>query len=346
MATTLKNYIDNIINIETKHKLDASLEMLEHIDNINKHFITLKTTNSAEILTNVFGLLQSLFVGVDSLYNLVLSITKYKYYININQNPFLRQLKYVRNDVVGHPTNRKYASSGVGYTKLDIKSLTIDSLSYEVFRFRYGDLKIKRQIIDFKDLIDAYLNEKDIIINQLNAYINKTYTKINFSEEVKDLRYNINKDNINKLRLEFIKHYGNYSQHRFLWRLRLLEMTLYWHDENQTINELITYIQMFLAIKIERISFDLENKSSKHINNNTPKALRSFRNIMIKRPGLKIYLESLNDKNNPFYESDLEFLIEEITNKDVLEILKYLQNLEDNEKIYLIGTVLKKYGNK
>lgn len=345
MAKTLTHYINDIVNVETKHKLDASFEMLLHIDSISNYFKVKETSDKAEILTNTFGLLQGLFVGVDSLYNLVLSITKHKYYININQNPFLRQLKFVRNDVVGHPTNRKYGTNGIGYTKINLESLTIDYLSYEVFRFRRGELKQKIQVINFDKLIDAYQIEKDIIINQLVAYINKDYTKVNFSSELRDFYLNINQRKIDSLRTSFIATYSNYVQHRFLWRLKLLELTLGWQEASINIMELIIYIQKQLAIKLEVISLDMENKPSKKISLPEPKAIRKFRTILRKRPGLVSYLESLNDHNNPFYENDLENLIDKINDKDVLEILKYLQNIEDNEKVFLIGSVLKKYNN-
>lgn len=62
--------------------------------------------DSGEVILRLYGLLQALFVCIDSLYTLTFKITGTKNFININDNKALRELKYIRNDVVGHPTNR------------------------------------------------------------------------------------------------------------------------------------------------------------------------------------------------------------------------------------------------
>ena len=116
MNKTINDYIAKIKEDEVKYKLLSSNEMLNNIDKIVNEFNTqaINKKDLSDVLLDVFGLLQALFVGVDSLYNMVLSITKNKYYININQNYIIHELKFIRNDVVGHPTNRKYGRYGVG----------------------------------------------------------------------------------------------------------------------------------------------------------------------------------------------------------------------------------------
>jgi hypothetical protein len=55
-----------------------------------------------------FNASHSLSVAIDSLYEISYSLFDNKHYVNINQNKTLHEIKYVRNDVVGHPGNRVY----------------------------------------------------------------------------------------------------------------------------------------------------------------------------------------------------------------------------------------------
>src|SRR5690606_7520604 len=96
------------LQFDAKIRAESSLSIIEHVDDMLLEFKRRESTDQASILLDVFGLMQSLFVGIDALYQLSFSVTKYKYHININQNKNLRMLKYLRNDVVGHPTNRNY----------------------------------------------------------------------------------------------------------------------------------------------------------------------------------------------------------------------------------------------
>lgn len=343
MVYDLKTYIDEIKDLETKIKLESSLIMLSHIDNMNEHFNENNKTDDSELLLNLFGLLQGLFVGIDSLYNLVLSITKHKYYININQNPIIRDLKYIRNDVVGHPTNRKYGKGGVGYSKIDLDALTNESFCYTTYHFRRGVLKEKTKHINFLELIKSYSIEKDIIYDQLISYINKEYKDINFSNKVLLLRSNVNSNDISNIKDEFIKVYGNYPQHRFLWRLDLLEFVINWQEDNLVINEMIYYIKKVLLRKLKQISLDMENKSFKYYNISPPEVILAFEKEIKEKPYLEIYLDSITDNEHPYFESDLSFLIETIKDRNTVYLLNYMKNLKDNNKVFLIGSALKKY---
>lgn len=347
MNKTINTYIKNITEKEIKYKLLSSNEMLNNIDNIIVEFK--KDNNSNElsnILLNTFGLLQALFVGVDSLYNLVISITKNKYYININQNYVMHELKFIRNDIVGHPTNRKYGSQGVGYSKIDSKNLTKDNLTYYTYVFRDKELIESNRTINFNQLIEAYTNEKNLIYDQLAFYIKSDYKNVDFSKEVYNLHLNLNLERINEIRTKFIKTYGKYEKHRFMWRLSLLEKAILWESNYNLIQELIEHIKTMQALKLYQISRNMENRSFKIPNIKVPKILRQFYSILNKNTKLISYIHNLNDPNHPFYEADLDYLISQIDHKNVKELLIYTKNLEDNEKSYLIGALLKQYRTK
>ncbi|HHW79605.1 MAG TPA: hypothetical protein GX742_02245, partial [Acholeplasmataceae bacterium] len=261
MNHTINKYINNLKEIEVKYKLSASNDMLNNIDDIIKEFNEdLLDSTTPTILLNTFGLLQALFVGVDSLYNLVLSITKNKYYININQNKVMHELKFIRNDVVGHPTNRKYGKYGVGYSKIDTENLSYHKLTYNTYIFRNGDLIENSRTINLDNLIRAYQNEKKIIYDQLTIYINSDYKNINLSAEVYNLHLNLSIEKIEDIKNKFINIYGNYPKHRFMWRLELLEIALKWEHENKYIKELIDHIKIIQSNKIYQISRNMENK--------------------------------------------------------------------------------------
>src|SRR5690606_13891944 len=102
------NQAINNLTFDAKIRANAAVSALGHVDAMIEDFKLREGISRADILLDVFGLLQGLFVGIDAMYQLSFTTTKYKYHININMNKNLKELKYLRNDVVGHPTNRNY----------------------------------------------------------------------------------------------------------------------------------------------------------------------------------------------------------------------------------------------
>lgn len=94
--------------------------------------------DSGEVILRLYGLLQALFVCIDSLYTLTFKITGTKNFININDNKALRELKYIRNDVVGHPTNR-IVDDKTEYAILnpdDIKKMNLHILFFQMLNIK------------------------------------------------------------------------------------------------------------------------------------------------------------------------------------------------------------------
>lgn len=344
MNKTINDYINQIEEKQIKIKLLSSNEMLNNIDNIIIGFnADVLDLDKSSVLLNTFGLLQALFVGVDSLYNMVLSITKNKYYININQNKIMHELKFIRNDVVGHPTNRKYGRHGVGYSKIDTDDLSYENLTYHTYIFRNEDLIESSRTINFSSLIFNYQNEKKIIYDQLEHYIRADYKGVNLSAEIKDLHLVLSIDKINDLKNRFIETYGYYEKHRFMWRLELLKTAYNWKHDNRLIQELIDHIKIVQSYKLYQISRNMENKYVNTPKIKIPKILKQFYSAINKDETLIAHLTNLDDANHPFYDADLKHLKKEIHNKNVIELLNYTESLDNNNKRYLIGSLLKQY---
>lgn len=118
---------------QRNHPVMAAISALETTNEIQKCYFDLEDSSLDFNALKLYALLQSLFVSVDSLYALSISLTKSKNLININRNPVLRELKYIRNDVVGHPANRMFNSTTLAYCILDIESINKYEFSYNIF---------------------------------------------------------------------------------------------------------------------------------------------------------------------------------------------------------------------
>ena len=104
------------------------------------------------------------------------SLTKSKAFININKNEDLRKLKYIRNDVVGHPANRTYNSKDLAYCILNNESVKKYSFSYSI----YHNETIENVTIDLNSIINSYYIECNNLLNEIFniAKENKSSSKL------------------------------------------------------------------------------------------------------------------------------------------------------------------------
>ena len=164
--------------LKTKdYSVSSALSDLETTNEIQKRYFVKEETNDiGENLLNLYALLQSLFVSIDSLYALAYALTKSKNFININKNEDLRKLKYIRNDVVGHPSNRTYNSKDLAYCILDDNSVTKQGFSYNIY---FND-NIEKVDIDLNSIIDAYYIECNNLLEDIYgvARENKNSSKL------------------------------------------------------------------------------------------------------------------------------------------------------------------------
>lgn len=314
-------------------------------------FFKEKNSNLSEIMFDVYGLMQTLFVGVDALYDLAIGTTQYKYHLNINQNEVLRSLKYVRNDIVGHPTHRTYDDGSYGFSVIDEEHIGRDKLSYVTYVVLKHKTETVTHQIDLPNLITQYQTEKEKIIKDLNDYINQNKTtnlSVDFSYSMmqKSLLKLLTKDDVKKLEEQFIleQNLDDNSGHRVLWRLSLLKLLFEWKDLKY--QDLIDYLIKQQAYKVYSMVSEIYNVKPdlKHIP--VPKILVTFYKLLRKNPSLVPYLEYLNDPDSPLFVNNVDAIKRTVKQKSIVEFLDWFLNLNDKDKQYLVGQSLKLYRKK
>ena len=202
-----KEYEEVLSSLSTKYnKIEyvASVSTLDLNKDIIGFFYSTINRNykKEEACIRLYGLLQALFVSIDSIYSLSLALTNSKNFIRINDNPTLRELKYIRNDVVGHPTNR-IIQREVVYCVLNPKDITKYSFKYHVFNL---DEETIREISFVQMIYDYYFEATkvlSILLNYQEVHKNKLFND--------DILFMINSyknnQNINNLFRQFRTEY-------------------------------------------------------------------------------------------------------------------------------------------
>lgn len=170
----------NKIDKKSNLYIESSLSVLNQVKIISNYYLNSEDDSKEEVLLNIYGILQTLFVGVDALYDYVRALTKNKYLININQNERLHELKFIRNDVVGHPTSRLYSNNKMGFCRLNLDNLTKDKITYETYILDSKTLDstlVETKEVSIYELIKAYLEEERVILNQVSLYLEKPYSQ-------------------------------------------------------------------------------------------------------------------------------------------------------------------------
>jgi len=207
IVTAKKEYEEVLGSLSKKYRKIEYVASVSTLD-LNKDIIGFfydtidKEYSEEEACLRLYGLLQALFVSIDAIYSLSISLTNSKNFININDNKTLRELKYIRNDVVGHPTNRIVARDVV-YCILDPKDITNYSFKYHIFNMDEEEI---REVSFLRMLNDYYVESTKLLTILLNFQeVHKTKL---FSD---DLHYLITSyqggNNINTLFRQFRTDY-------------------------------------------------------------------------------------------------------------------------------------------
>lgn len=348
----LKSYVDELkIDKNNSHgyRAASSFVMLQDVDLMIERYLKEKQSDKGAILLDVFGLLQGLFVAIDALYDLAIGLTQYKYHVNINVNPSLHELKYIRNDIVGHPTHRTYADGGVGFSLLIQDSISKEKLSYQTYIYEKNNLEVKTKEVLFKPLIEAYHEEKDIILANIYRYLKHEDTKTNIPENIYTLFETFNLDLLKEIKEDFRKEYEliDSDSHRFLWRVGLIEKIILWNESDKDLADVVHYMGRLQASKIYDIALDLENRKSKDLYAPIPSLVHNFYKFIRRNESVAIkLLENLHDFNHPFYQRDLLALMALNPPKGASKLILFLKDQKDEQKVFLIGSVLRSYRPK
>ena len=145
-------------------KYDASISVLDlNKDIIGFFYDTIeKEYSKEEACLRLYGFMQALFVSIDAIYTLSISLTGSKNFININNNKTLRELKYIRNDVVGHPTNRIVNSKTV-YCILRPEDISKYSFKYRIYGLEQEEVRE----VSFISILFDYYREASNLLNVL-----------------------------------------------------------------------------------------------------------------------------------------------------------------------------------
>ncbi len=331
------------------YRAASSLSMLEHVDLMIEAYLKGIKEQKGDVLLDVFGMLQGLFVAIDALYDLAIGLTQYKYHINVNANPILHELKYIRNDIVGHPTHRTYPGGGMGFSILSTEHLTKEKFSYHTYVFEKNQLDVKTKDVYVKPLLDAFQSERKHIFNEILIYLKHETSKTNIPEELYTLFETLNLEKLAEIKAMFIKEYSvpSDSSHRFLWRVGLLEKVIAWYPGDVEFNEFVTYIGKVQVSKLYDIALDLENRKGKDLYAPIPKLLKGFYKFIRANENVAIkLLHNLHDKEHPLHASDILALMSLNPNKEASLLLRHLKEEVDEKKVYLIGSILRGYRPK
>ncbi|HHU56391.1 MAG TPA: hypothetical protein GXZ48_06870 [Acholeplasmataceae bacterium] len=333
----------------------TSCHMLENMNLLAikyRNSYSKQKTNSDKLLL-LFGILQGLFVAIDSLYTIGKTTNVNKIFLNINQNDSLRAIKHIRNDVVGHPTHR-YFEDSIGFCTLDLDHINGSEIKYLVYVERNGEIIINEKKVDLLDVIDDYYLEcNDILLQNIELFdIKNRNIKIDISSLVSLLGYRFNNsikdyDLLSKIYLRYQELFPKAKRNRVKWRLDLIEFLFDYHEENEYLN----YLTILEIFKLYNLLYQLEKQINRHISFKFVKFEKhhEFTKLRMKLNKIKknnFDKNILHDSNHPLYLEHMNLIVRSFSNDDeVKNLITWIKKqLDENnsQMLYLIGSELKK----
>ena len=306
-----------------------------------------------ELVLRYYGFLQSLFVSIDSLYALAYYTTNSKSFININQNKNLRDLKYIRNDIVGHPTNRVY-DTDKAYCILKKESVTSKSLSYDIY---FKNIR-KEKTISFLDLLENYYDEANTLVASFIELSRSTHTSSKILVAAKNLYLEFShgrdfNNQLNTLKDVYNKEYCSFckNHHRLMWRIGIIEEIQKQKVSSSKISGLLNYAISYEVSKIYELALKIDNKKRIKItiHGKTPKALVSFYKMIRSSGVLEQNTKYLNELDHPLFKDNFDKIYnyaKRHENIHVVELLEYFYSFavaDNGTMVYAIGILLRRY---
>lgn len=334
------------------YKIAACIQVLRHSKDINDAFMSqIDLKEPKGILIHLFGLLQNLFVSIDALYDISKATMSHKYSVNLNLNKTLHELKYIRNDIVGHPTHRTYRTGGFGFSLMSVKETSMTKLNYETHIYKRDKHSMVKKSIKTEELIDSFALESFNILQEISASISNRIVKNKVSSLIYEFIHGLNFARFEYQVLAEVKkiyqsnlNANENSHNRLLWRIDLLYVLDNWKEKNHEKDEMIKYMMLSQANKIYEMACYIEGIEPKYVKLNLPSMLDSFYRF-IKQDNDRIdLLKYLKDLDHPYHDSDLDELIEDsqIDSKSRI-LLNWLKSQKNENKVFLIGNELEKF---
>lgn len=332
----------------------GAIAALEITNEVQKNFvknIDIPQTED-EMLMHLYGMLQALFVSVDGLYALAYELSGSKKFININQNADMRELKHIRNDVVGHPANRNIRTQGNAYCILQKEKLSTKEFTY----FICSDRKIEERKVDLVSLIKSYYIEANALLKVLFNISNSGIANERLFELMeKVLRAFPNNDYLSKLDSLYNDYLLKYpdatkKQDRFVWRYELIKKIINYdfNSNDELIEELKNDI---IYMELEKTYTLLAGKPffDKYIHSYGT-LVKSMYRFLRKNNDLYSIKDYLCDMSHPlFYDTFLKFKSKARLNPTVSIYLSCVNTLiekNDSDLVYAYMLPVKNFKKK
>ncbi|MDR2822857.1 MAG: hypothetical protein LBV58_04925 [Acholeplasmatales bacterium] len=330
MENNIKKIINKIPNNQKKEKGLVSFKVIQEIDKIILEYKE-NINDSRDRLLSIFGLFQSLFVGIDAMYDLSY-VFKDKNFININRNKTLRDLKFIRNDIVGHPTNRVYEDNSIGFCSLNLEKTTKKNIFYTLITFQNQNVLREEKEFDILNIINEYMREKNLFISELANISN-----LSKNSNIKSLLYQFSNDrnliNLEKLTEAITKNYNLIHNNRYLWRCNLIKKLLQFDFESFSTSN-VNYFINFQISKLFRMIFNdniftfqiPENinhiKSELIIDENTKRIILDITHPLFHKTILSISSNIKTEESKNFFSTILNIKDEEVLFSVLSSIIK------------------------
>lgn len=330
----------------------SSMNTLEINNDIIENFIVKadKELPQGECLTRIYGVINSLTNSMDALYSICYMVTNGKNLINLNQNRQMRELKYIRNNVISHPVKDSFDSDKIGTCIVKRDKVTAKTFKYYI----YYNKEIKAREIKLLDMIDAYYDETLSVIERILSYkefdiepvlaqIKKTYRK--FSNDL-DIR-----EDILELRGVYLRNSNVLANKevRYIWRVEVLMKFLSYPRNDKELKEIYDYCMGNQLEKIYNCILPFGHTVSKDdlINDRkVPKALNQFFKLLEKNDTLDGIIPYLWDMNHPLFVPALKKCIDYVTDagldsaKRYFELIKAAHESNDADTVYCLASIL------
>lgn len=339
---------------QTHFKIKSCIHVLKQSEGIIQAFSNQQTLKQpSEVLIHIYGLLQNLFVSIDALYDLTKLTMNNKFAVNVNQNKNLRELKYIRNDIVGHPTHRTYSTGGVGFSLFSIPETSMQMITYETHFFKQKVHEVIKHHISTQELIDDYHLESRAIIAEIAAHLKSDIIKSEISALAKQFLEGVILESFDSKLLDRIESgfltnqsVSKDSHNRLLWRISLLNVLNNWKETDVEKREFIQFMKVDQAYKIYEIASIIEGLEPQHVHIVHPKLLVSFFRFIKEDEKREKYVQYLKSFDHPYYQADIhELLNQSKNNLRVHKLISWLERQNSEKRIYLIGSTLNKYKN-
>lgn len=344
----ISEYLDSKL-----YQIAASLAALETTNEIAKSFTNKRDDDlpKEDHILRLYALLQGLFVSIDSLYALTLALTRSKSNINLNNNKYIRQIKYIRNDVVGHPSNRVLGTDNVAYCILDNSSIDAYKFSYQIYT--EDSILVKDIILD--DLLKAYYEESNILLKQLYSFSLNEGNKIRIKSKVSlmldsYLMGGSYQDELDEVIKKYKEKYKDATKdtNRVIWRYTLINKLENIECQNVDEKELINYCIGLELVKI----YELVTNTKFNFKKKLPKYVSSMYRFLKQNKKAKSYLKYLVDSDHPIFKLNIELLYNEALKVGYTAVIEYLDlikkylNMGELELVYALNLPIKAYNKK